>query len=102
MRLVPQELAMISAASAATEASSSSSGTQRSTRPISAAVAALMRRLVNMSSLALARPTRSGRRTDMPHAGTRPHWPWVSPSWALPAATRRSQASASSRPPVKQ
>ena len=66
------------------------------------AVGASIRRLVNISSLAAARPTRSGRRIDIPHTGTRPHWPWVSPSVAVDAATSRSQASASSRPPVKQ
>ena len=56
----------------------------------------------NIRRFAVDRPTRSGRRTDMPHTGTMPHWPWVSPNVVDAAATIRSQPRASSRPPVKQ
>ena len=102
MRFVPGELAQISPASVSTAASSSSSGTQRSTSPIASAASPSMRRAVNIRSLAFARPTRSGRRIDMPQIGTRPHWPWVSPNFVDSAVTRKSHARASSRPPVKQ
>ena len=38
------------------------------------------RRAENIIRFAVDMPTRSGRRTDMPHTGTMPHWPWVSPN----------------------
>jgi hypothetical protein len=65
------------------------------TSPIAAACLPSIRRLVNINSLAVERPTRSGNRTDIPQIGTRPHWPWVSPSFVESAAISRSQASAS-------
>ena len=69
----------------------------RSTSLIDSAVGPSNRRLVNVICLARKAPTRSGSRTDMPHPGTSPHSPWVSPNWADDEATSRSHASASSR-----
>ena len=69
---------------------------------MAAASVPLIRRLVYISCFAADRPTRSGRRTDIPQMGARPHWPWVSPNIVDPAATSTSHASASSSPPVKQ
>jgi hypothetical protein len=57
---------------------------------------------VNIISIALARPTRRGRRWLMPHTGTRSHLPCVSASLADSATIRMSPPSASSSPPVRQ
>ena len=73
MRFVPGEFSAISPASVATTSSRSCSGQARSTSPRAAASAPVMRRLVNISSLAREGPMRSGRRTDIPQMGASPH-----------------------------
>ena len=52
------------------------------------------------SSLARRNPTASGRSTVSPQPGMIPTRAWVSAKRARSDATRKSQASASSKPPV--
>jgi hypothetical protein len=55
---------------------------------------------VRLISFALRSPTDCGRNTLIPPPGVTPTRAWVSPNFARSDATRKSQASASSKPPV--
>jgi hypothetical protein len=76
-----------------------STGTTRLTRPQRAASAAPTRRPVSSHSTAIGRGSRDGRRSSPPASGTRPSVTSGSPNSACSAATTRSAARTSSKPP---
>src|ERR671917_1257180 len=93
--------AAISAAISFATFSASPWGTTRLTSPISCASSAPMRRAVKMSSFASAGPTRRGSRWGPPMPGSIPKETSGNPKVAFSAATRTSQARATSQPPPK-
>jgi hypothetical protein len=78
-----------------------SRGTTRFTRPQRAASAAPMRRPVSSHSTAIGRGSRDARRSSPPASGTRPSVTSVSANSACSAATTRSAARTSSKPPPR-
>src|SRR5579859_8145030 len=80
-------------------ASKRSVATTSSTRPAACASAAVSTPPVSSMCRALPRPTSAASLSDAPQAGIRPSKTCVKPMRACSAATRKSQASASSAPP---
>jgi hypothetical protein len=93
--------AQIARASSSAAGIRPSKGTTLFTRPHRSASAAPIRRPVSSHSTAIGRGSREAKRSSPPASGTRPSVTSVSANSACEAATTRSAARTSSKPPPR-